>query len=64
VTVVQASSLRSMHARFAGYVSDVTSHLPYLIAIGFAPVCVMLLLVIVTRLEGSLPVGQESKPGR
>jgi hypothetical protein len=32
-----------------------TAHLPYLIAIGFAPVGVMLLLVIVTLLEGSLP---------
>jgi len=31
-----------------------TSHLPYLIAIGFAPVGVMLLLIIVTFLEGSL----------
>jgi hypothetical protein len=29
--------------------------LPYLIAIGFTPVGLMLLLVIVTRLEGSLP---------
>ena len=38
----------------AGYVSGMTSHLPYLIAIGFAPVGMMLLLVIVTRLEGSL----------
>lgn len=41
---------------------DVTSHLPYLVAIGFAPVGVMLLLVIVTCLEGSLPAGRRSHP--
>jgi hypothetical protein len=51
-----------MDAGSAGYLCDMTSYLPYLIAIGFAPVCVMLLLVIVTRLEGSLPAGQESQP--
>jgi hypothetical protein len=44
-----------MHERAAGYLSDMTSYLPYLIAIGFAPPGLMLLLVIVTRLEGSLP---------
>jgi len=44
------------HARrLEGYSSDVTSHLAYLIAIGFAPVGAMVLLVIVTRLENSLP---------
>ena len=51
-----------MRERSAGYMGDVTSHLPYLIAIGFAPVCVMLLLVIVTRLEGSLPTDRGSHP--
>lgn len=38
-----------------GYLPDVTSYLPYLIAIGFAPAAMMLVLVIVTRFEGSLP---------
>ena len=28
-----------------------TSHLPYLVGVGFVPVAAMLLLVIVTRLE-------------
>jgi len=51
-----------MHERSAGYMGHVASHLPYLIAIGFAPVGVMLLLVIVTRLEGSLPAGRGSDP--
>lgn len=41
--------------RFSGYLSDVTANMPYLIALGFAPVGAMLLLVVVTRLENSLP---------
>ena len=49
------SSRLGMHRRSYGYLSDVTSHLPFLIAIGFAPVGIMILLVIVTRIEGSLP---------
>lgn len=49
--VVTATSMREGSK---GYSSDVTSHLSYLIAIGFAPVVAMLLLVIVTRLENSL----------
>jgi hypothetical protein len=37
----------------AGYRWDMTAQLPLLLAVGFAPVAVMLLLVIVTRLESS-----------
>jgi hypothetical protein len=51
-----------MHESSAGYMNNVASHLPYLIAIGFAPVCLMLLLVVVTRLEGSLPTDRGSHP--
>jgi hypothetical protein len=46
---------RSMPEVSTGYLPDVSSYLPYLIAIGFAPAAMMLVLVIVTRLEGSLP---------
>jgi hypothetical protein len=44
--------------------SGMTSLLPYLIAIGFAPVGMMLLLAIVTRLEGSLPHDNGLRPPR
>lgn len=44
-----------MCRRSAGYLSCVTSLLPYLIALGFAPVGAMLLLAIVTRRENSSP---------
>lgn len=44
-----------MCRRSAGYLSCVTSLLPYLIALGFAPVGAMLLLTIVTRRENSSP---------
>lgn len=58
-----ASGCQSMGSPPEGYMSDVTSHLPYLIAIGFAPVGVMLLLVIVTLLEGSLPSARPRSKG-
>lgn len=50
-----------MHRLSVGYVSDMAAQLPLLIAIGFAPVAVMLLLVLVTRLENTLPFGGDSE---
>lgn len=47
----------------AGYMSDMTAQLPLLLAVGFAPVAVMLLLVIVTRLESSPPADGDPHTG-
>lgn len=39
----------------AGYMWDMSAQLPLLFVVGFAPVALMLRLVIVTRLESSHP---------
>ena len=44
-----------MRGHPAGYLADMTPQLPLLLAIGFAPAALMLLLAVVTRLESSLP---------